>query len=222
MRTIGYVRVSTDKQADRGISLESQQERIEKYCDLYNLDLVGIEIDAGESACKLERPALRRALRRLEIGDAEALIVIKLDRLTRSVRDLADLMDRYFQKDFALISVTESLDTSSATGRMVVNIIAAISQWEREIIGERTSAALAHLRGQGRYTGGAIRYGYTLGGDGTTLEPEPEEQNVIDLARACLNGGFGLRATARKINELGLRGRNGGPFQPAQIKKMIA
>ncbi len=74
------------------------------------------------------------------------LIVAKLDRLTRSVKDLAELLERFERKGVALVSVAESLDTGSAAGRLVLNITAAVSQWEREAIGERTKDALSHKR----------------------------------------------------------------------------
>ena len=86
-RTVAYLRVSTDKQADRGVSLEAQRAKAEGYAALFDLDLVAIEVDAGESAKSLARPALDRALAMLRTGKADALLVVKLDRLTRSVRD---------------------------------------------------------------------------------------------------------------------------------------
>ena len=84
-KTIAYLRVSTDKQADKGISLEAQQDKAKAYASLYDLDLVEVIIDAGESAKTLERPGLQRALSMLKTGQADALLVVKLDRLTRSV-----------------------------------------------------------------------------------------------------------------------------------------
>src|SRR5688572_26867710 len=97
-RTVAYLRGSTDKQADRGVSLDAQRAKVEAYAQLYDLDVVAVEVDAGESAKSLKRPALERALRMLRKGEADALLVVKLDRLTRNVRDLADLLDRYFTK----------------------------------------------------------------------------------------------------------------------------
>jgi site-specific DNA recombinase len=146
-RVVAYLRVSTDKQADHGISLDAQRAKLTAYAELYDLDLVTVEVDAGASAKTLDRPALQRALTTLKAGRADALLVVKLDRLTRSVRDLADLVDDYFRDGkYALLSVSEQVDTRSAAGRMVLNILTAIGEWEREAIGERTSAAMQHLR----------------------------------------------------------------------------
>ena len=88
VRTVAYVRVSTDKQVEHGLSLDAQQAKLAAYATLYELDLVAIEVDAGVSAKTLQRPALQRALGALKAGQAEALLVVKLDRLTRSVKDL--------------------------------------------------------------------------------------------------------------------------------------
>src|SRR6266852_3864763 len=93
-RAVGYVRVSTDQQAEHGISLESQQERLTAYVKLYELQLVDVVVDAGISAATLDRPGLKCALGMLKSGAADALLVVKLDRLTRSLRDLGTLVKR--------------------------------------------------------------------------------------------------------------------------------
>src|SRR6266850_5433590 len=93
-RTVVYVRVSTDKQAEKGVSLDAQQAKAKAYAELYDLDIVDVVIDAGLSAKTLARPGLERALGMLKAGKAEALLVVKLDRLTRSVADLGRLVER--------------------------------------------------------------------------------------------------------------------------------
>ena len=128
-RTVAYLRVSTEKQADRGVSLDAQRAKVQAYAELYDLALVAIEVDAGESAKSLDRPALQRALAMLKRGAAEALLVVKLDRLTRSVRDLAELLDCYFTKRAALLSVSEQIDTRSAAGRLVLTVLPSAGQW---------------------------------------------------------------------------------------------
>jgi DNA invertase Pin-like site-specific DNA recombinase len=94
-RVVAYVRVSTDKQVEHGLSLEAQQAKLMAYAALYDLDLVAVEVDAGVSAKTLHRPALQRALQRLKVGEAAAVLVVKLDRPTRSVRDLGALAETY-------------------------------------------------------------------------------------------------------------------------------
>ncbi len=152
MRTVAYLRVSTDKQADRGVSLEARRAKVESYAALYDLELVAIEVDAGESGESLVRPALERALGMLRTGKADALLVVELDRLTRSVRDLCDLVDRYFRDGRARVALGRRAGhTRSAAGRIVLNVMSSVGQSEREAIGERTSAAMQHERSQGEY-----------------------------------------------------------------------
>jgi site-specific DNA recombinase len=219
VKTIAYIRVSTDKQADHGISLEAQEAKVRAYAALYDLELIGIEIDAGESASTLERPALQRALRMLRTKKAKALLVVKLDRLTRSVRDLADLVDTYFASGkCALLSVTEQVDTRTAGGRMVLTILTTIGQWEREVIGERTSVAMAHLHAQGKRTSRFAPYGFRYA-DGV-LETDPHEQAILARARELRGAGLALRAIASTLEEAGYVNREGQPFGVGALGRM--
>lgn len=219
-KTVAYVRVSTDKQAERGISLEAQEAKLRAYAALYDLELVAVEVDAGESAASLERPALKRALAMLRSGRAGALLVVKLDRLTRSVRDLAELVDRYFASGKrALLSVSEQIDTRTAAGRGVLNILGSVSQMERELIGERTSAAMAHLRASGRRSSGIAPYGHAHGPAGELVDV-PAEQAVVARARELRAAGASLRAVAGALEEAGLVSRAGRAFTPSAIAAM--
>jgi DNA invertase Pin-like site-specific DNA recombinase len=222
-RTIAYLRVSTDKQADRGVSLDAQRAKVHAYAELYDLELCEVIVDAGESAKSLDRPGLKRALGMLKAGDAEALLVVKLDRLTRSVVDLGTLVERYFAPGkAALLSVGEQIDTRSAAGRLVLNVLASVSQWEREAIGERTATAMQYKAAQGEYTGGPVPYGYRLADDGLHLEELPAEQGVIAEARRLRAAGLSLRAVARELDSQGLRSRVSRPFGAEQIAGMVA
>lgn len=222
-RTIAYIRVSTDKQAEHGVSLEAQRAKLEAYAALFDLDLIAVEVDAGASAKSLDRPALQRTLAALRAGKAEAVLVAKLDRLTRSVRDLGDLVDRYFASGkWALLSVGEQIDTRSAAGRLVLNLLASVAQWEREATGERTSAAMRHKAALGEYTGGEVPYGYALGPDGVNLQQEPAEAAVMMAARQLRAAGLSLRAVAAELDQRGLRSRAGRPFLAPQIARMVA
>ena len=153
MAAVGYVRVSTEKQADVGISLEAQTEKIQAMAVVQGLELDEVIIDAGESAKSLSRPGMERLLQLVDSGAAETVIVAKLDRLTRSVKDLAELLEHFNRRGASLVSVAESLDTGSASGRLVLNIMTAVSQWEREAIGERTRDALSHKKAKGERVG---------------------------------------------------------------------
>jgi|TARA_R110000796_G_scaffold200316_1_gene316346 site-specific DNA recombinase len=217
-KAIGYIRVSTEKQADHGVSIEAQTEKLKAYAMLYDIDLVDLVIEQGSAKC-LQREGLQSALSRLEAGEAEALIVVKLDRLTRSVADLGKLVDTYFQ-NFALLSVGEQIDTRSAAGRLVLNVLASVSQWEREVIGERTSAAMQHMRNQNQYTGGKPPYGYDLV-DGELIENENEQQ-VIKLVAKYKAAGLSYRKIAAVIDEAGHKSRTGKQLSAMSVSRMAA
>ena len=222
-RTIAYVRVSTDKQADKGVSLDAQRAKCAAYAELYDLELCEVIVDAGESAKTLDRPGLQRALAMLKRGEAEALLVVKLDRLTRSVRDLGELVARYFAPGkAALLSVGEQIDTRSAAGRLVLNVLASVSQWEREAVGERTSAAMQHKASQGEYTGGAAPFGFRLAADGEHVEELPAEQAVLAAARELRASKLSLRAVASELARRGHHSRTGRPFGPKQVREMVS
>src|SRR3984893_18012476 len=132
----------------------------------------------GESAKNLNRPGMLRLLAMADAREIDAVIIAKLDRLTRSVKDLGELLERFERRGVSLISVAESLDTGSAAGRLVINIITAVSQWEREAIGERTRDAMNHKRANGRCVGN-LPYGYRLAEDGLHLEADTAEQAAL-------------------------------------------
>ena len=220
MITLGYVRVSTDKQAERGISLEAQAGKIRAMALVQGVELSEIIVEGGESAKSLNRPGMTRLLALVEAGKVRAVIVAKLDRLTRSVKDLCELLERFERKGVALVSVAESLDTGSAAGRLVLNIMAAVSQWEREAIGERTRDALRHKRNQGRRVGN-IAFGSRLASDGDHLESDPAEQAALAEIRRLRGEGATLRGIAAALNHREYRTRRGTPWRLESVTRVV-
>ncbi|HAN93427.1 MAG TPA: hypothetical protein DCQ33_15290 [Nitrospira sp.] len=189
VRVVGYIRVSTDMQALEGISLDAQRARLQAYCTAQELMLVDVIADEGQSAKSLDRPGLRRALGMLDRGEAQGIIVPKLDRLTRSVKDLGELCDRYFRegKPWHLLSVSDAIDTRSAGGMLVLNVLMSVAQWEREAIGERTREGLRHLKQQGVFLGGAPygwRYSEQTDAHGRRILVEVEAEQA-GIRRIC-------------------------------------
>jgi site-specific DNA recombinase len=220
MIAVGYARVSTDRQADKGVSLEAQQQRIEAMAVVQNAELREVVVDGGESAKSLKRPGLQKILALIQTREVEAVIIAKLDRLTRSVKDLCGLLELFEKRNVALISVAESLDTSSAAGRLVITIMGAVSQWEREAIGERTREALRHkMRNNQRV--GTIPYGYRLAADNRHLEPEPREQACMARIRSLRSEGHSLRKVSCKLNESGLRTRRGSRWRLESVARVV-
>jgi len=220
MQAIGYVRVSTDRQAETGVSLEAQTARIRAMAVVHSAELLDVIVDGGESAKSLQRPGMERLLALVESKQVQAVIVAKLDRLTRSVRDLCELLERFEKRGVSLVSVAESLDTATAAGRLVINIMTAVSQWEREAIGERTRDALRHKRANGQRVGN-IHYGYRLAADGAHVEPDAAEQAVLATIRDLRARRRSLREVARALNERGWRTRRGSPWRHEYVKNAI-
>jgi len=201
MRAIGYARVSTDKQADFGVSLPAQTEKIRAMAVVQGAELAEVIVDA-ESAKSLDRPGMERLLALVDAGAVDTVIIAKLDRLTRSVKDLAELLERFNRRGVSLVSVAESLDTGTAAGRLVLNIMTAVSQWEREAIGERTRDAMAHKRANGQRVG-TIPFGFRMAEDGERLEEDPAEQDVLARIRALKAAGRTMRQIADELNRQG-------------------
>ena len=175
---------------------------------VHDAELIDIIVDGGESAKSLNRPGMARLLALVGAGEVQAVIIAKLDRLTRSVKDLCTLLERFERRGVALVSVAGSLDTGSAAGRLVLNIMTAVSQCEREAIGERTRDAMRHKRTNGERVGN-IQFGYRLGADGKHLDLNPAEQEVLDEIRRMRQSGKSLRGIAGALNHPGHRARRG-------------
>lgn len=208
---VGYIRVSTDEQAASGLGMDAQEHSVRGYAALYGLTLVSLEVDDGWSGKSLRRPGIGRALARIEAGEATALVFAKLDRLTRNVRDLGDLMERAARDGWAMHSVGEKIDTSTATGRMLANMIVTIAAWERETTGERTKAALAALKRRGARLGRAP-YGYSHANvqGKRVMVPVPAEQEVLALCQEWADSGLTLREMASELMLRQIPARDGG------------
>jgi DNA invertase Pin-like site-specific DNA recombinase len=207
MRAIGYIRVSTDKQRDLGVSLEAQSEKVRAMAVVQGAELAEVIIDA-ESAKSLNRRGMARLLEMVDAGAIDTVIIAKLDRLTRSVKDLAELLERFTRRGVSLVSVAESLDTGTAAGRLVLNIMTAVSQWEREAIGERTRDAMDHKRANGERVG-TIRFGYRMAADGLHLEEDPAEQDILARMQSLKATGHTTRQIAAELNRQGFTTRRG-------------
>jgi site-specific DNA recombinase len=220
MRSIGYVRVSTDKQADHGVSLEAQEVKIRAMATVQGAEITELIVDGGESAKNLNRPGMERLLTLVDRREVQAVIVAKLDRLTRSVKDLCHLLELFEKRGVALISVAECLDTGSAAGRLVITIMGAVSQWEREAIGERTRDAMRHKKSNGQRVGN-IAYGFRLGADGEHLEPDPQEQAVLSVIRELRERQCSLRRIAAELNARGWRTRRASPWRLEHVARIL-
>ncbi len=152
-RVLAYVRVSTSEQVDNGAGLDAQRTRILAECERRGWDLIDTIEDAGYSARDLRRPGIRKALDRLEAGEADGLLVARLDRLSRSLLDFAGLTERARREGWALVCLDLAVDTSTPAGELMANVLATFAQFERRLIGERTREGMAEKRAQGVHLG---------------------------------------------------------------------
>jgi DNA invertase Pin-like site-specific DNA recombinase len=223
MRVVGYIRVSTDEQATNGKSLDAQRCKLQAYASLYDLELIDVIVDAGASGKSLDRAGLQQALARLRKREADGLLIPKLDRLSRSVKDWNTLIDGYFSEKAGkqLFSVADSIDTRTAAGRLVLNVLMSVAQWERETIGERTRDSLRYKISKGERCG-KVRFGYDLAPDGTTLVPIQLEQEAIALMRELRAAGESYRAIAAQLHARGVITKEGGSWQPMTVRNILA
>lgn len=210
MKVIGYIRVSTEEQASDGVSLAAQREKLTAYAKLYDLELIEIIEDAGQSGKTLNRPGLQRALSVIRSGKAAGLLIAKLDRLSRSVVDWNTLIDGYFGERAGkqLFSVADSIDTRTAAGRLVLNVLMSVAQWERETIGERTKDALRYKIQKGERCG-KVRFGYRLADDGVNLVEDQAEQEALAAIRRLKAAGQSLREIAAEMTRRGIQTKGG-------------
>jgi DNA invertase Pin-like site-specific DNA recombinase len=194
MRVIGYVRVSTDEQAVSGAGLEAQRRAIVAECRRRGWELVETLEDAGYSAKDLKRPGVQEALRALEAGEAKALVVAKLDRLSRSMLDFAAPMATAQKQSWALVALDCAVDTSTPAGEAMAHVLATFGQFERRLIALRTKEALAAKKASG------VRLG----------RPPAVPRSVARRIQRQRSRGDSLRKIADDLNNDGVPTAQGG------------
>jgi DNA invertase Pin-like site-specific DNA recombinase len=208
-QAIAYVRVSTAEQATSGHGLAAQRHAVEREAARRGLDLVATYSDEGISGTKTSRPGLDAALAHAERCGV-TLIVPALSRLARSTRLALATIDRLDAAGAPLISCSEQIDTAGPCGRMITTMLAAVAQLERDMIAERTAAALATIRAKGRKTGGRFApFGFDADAAGN-LAPNAREQATLDRIASMHRDGFSLRAIAAALEADGIVTKSGG------------
>jgi len=194
LTVVGYVRVSTDEQSDSGAGLEAQRRAIREECQRRGWVLAGIHEDVASGRALAGRAGLEAAVAALDARQAAALVVAKLDRLSRSLLDFAALMERGRKAKWALVALDIGVDTTTPSGEMMANVLAVFAQFERRLVGQRTREALAVKRQQG------IRLG----------RPRALHASTVALIRRRSARGMSLATIARKLNGEGRPTAHGG------------
>jgi DNA invertase Pin-like site-specific DNA recombinase len=206
MKMIAYTRVSTEEQANSGLGLAAQEAAIAREAAHKGWDVTWL-VDVGSGARMDNRPGITEALRRLAAHEADGLVVAKLDRLSRSVNDFSGTLDNARRQGWALVSLDFGIDTTTPVGELVANNMAAVSQWERRVISQRTKEALAAKRERGERMGA------------------PRLATPIAVARivALSASGLGVRAIARALTAEGTPSPRGGEvWYPTTVARLIA
>jgi DNA invertase Pin-like site-specific DNA recombinase len=207
MRVLGYVRVSTSEQRDSRAGLEAQRAAIAAEARRRGWKLIETIEDAGYSAKDLRRPGIKRALEELERGRADALVVAKLDRLSRSMIDFTGLMGRASRENWALVALDCAVDTTTPAGEAMANVLATFAQFERRLIGQRTREALAQKKAQGVQLG----------------RPRQLPAKVRSRIKRRRKAGKTLAAIAAELNRDGVPTAHGGAkWHPSTVRAVLA
>lgn len=218
-KAIGYVRVSTSEQVLEGISLDNQKVKIKGYCDLNDLELVTIIEDAGKSGKNLSRDGIETILWKIKRKEIDAIVVYRLDRLSRKVIDTLTLIETFEKAGIAFHSLNEKIDTGTAMGRFFLNITASLAQMERDLISERTKDAL-QMKIANNERAGQVPFGYRVAEDGVTLIPHKDEQEVIKAIRRLRSQGLSYRAICEALDKAGYIPQ-GKYWHPQTVKNIL-
>jgi site-specific DNA recombinase len=215
-----YCRVSTDEQAREGVSLDEQQERLKAYCRALGWkEEIVLFVDDGYSAKNLDRPHLSKLLKAVEKGTVSKILVTKLDRISRRLLDLLRLIDVFHDQDVSFVSISESFDTNTPSGRLTLQVLGAVAEFERERIRERVFENMYHAANQGKWLTQSP-YGYKLENKELIID-ENEEKIVKKVFHFYLNEGIGFRGIAKKLNEDGIPSKQNKEWSIRSIKLML-
>lgn len=218
MRVLGYTRVSTSSQSESGAGLAAQRAAIHAEVERRGWQLVEILEDAGHSARDFNRPAVMAAMAMLKRGEADALLVSKLDRLSRSMLDFATVMATARKEGWSIISLDCAVDTTTPAGEAMSSVMATFAVFERRVGAARTSEALAEKRAQGRVYG-STPFGFHREGD--RLVPDDPEQRVLARIRGLRGRGYSYDRIARSLNGSGVRAKRGGMWSSMSVRSVL-
>lgn len=204
MRVIGYTRVSTDEQEESGAGLEAQEAAIRDEVGRRGWELLDLRTDIASGKSMRRRDRLGETLRDMAAGRAEALVVAKLDRLSRSVLDFASIMETASKECWSIVVLDLGVDTTTTNGELIANIMIAMAQWERRIIGDRTKAGLAAVKARGDHVGRK-----------STIDAETKR-----LIRILRDSGASWRSVAATLEREAVPTGQGGQWHGATVRRL--
>src|SRR5712692_3375468 len=218
---ISYIRVSSEEQADSGLGLEAQRQRIAAYCAMKGLHLADVFEDPGISAGKplASRPAGSRLLAAAKKGKA-VVVVAKLDRLFRSVADAANVIADFDKKGIDLVSISEGFDATTIYGKAMMQVASVFAELERGLIRERTRSAMSVKRSRGERISGHAPYGWDFGRGGRLVE-NAREQRIIGRMRRLRAEGLSYRGIAVRLDDEGILPKRGKRWIHTTVKSIL-
>lgn len=205
MNVIGYMRVSTEEQGDSRAGLEAQEAAIRSEVERRGWNLVDLRFDVASGKSLAKRDELGRTLRDMAAGNADTLVVAKLDRLSRSVLDFAGIMEVANREKWSLSVLDLGVDTTTPNGELVANIMISMAQWERRIIGDRTKSALAAVKARG------VKLGRKPGVD----------DDILRLMCVLRNEGMSWQKIANTLEREGVPTAQGGKWQGRTVQRLV-
>ena len=226
-KSIAYIRVSSKRQVDEGVSMEAQKRRILEYARFKGLNLADDDIIIEEGVSGgipiWERPRGRLLKQKLSTGQYANLISMKIDRMFRMTTDMLNTIDELADAGIAIHIVDmngEALDTSTSMGRFFLTVMGAMAEMERGLISERTQEGMNQLKSTHQRFTHSI-FGWDAQEDGS-LVPNWHEQDVIDYIHWQINViGTSASAVARYLNKLNIKGKRGGKLYSSGIIRMV-
>jgi len=214
-----YIRVSTERQAKEGDSLEEQESELKKFCEYRDFQINNIFIERGKSGGNTNRPEYQKLIKDIQAQKINAVVVKKLDRLSRSLLDFENLMKIMQEKEVEFISLKESFDTTTAMGKAMLRVALVFAQLEREQTSERLSDVMAFRAKQGMFNGGYKPFGYT--NVNKELVPYKKEKEVVEIIFEKYIETKSTTATAKLLNLAGYRNRQGKPWDKRRMQEII-
>ena len=217
-QAIGYIRVSTEQQANEGVSLEAQKAKIAAWCVTNGYELVNVFVDAGISGKSMDkRPGLQDAMKSLKKG--MALVSYSLSRLARSTKDALSIGETVAKRKADMVSLSEQIDTTTAADKMMFQMLAVLAEFERNLVAERTTNALQHKKATNQKYTNITPYGFEAI-EGRLVQVQAEAAIVAEIQAARANGNT-LQSIADTLNGRGIPTKTGKTWQPATIHLLI-
>jgi site-specific DNA recombinase len=215
-----YMRVSTEMQVDRS-SLSTQEAQLQEYARHQGWTVVKLLTDAGLSAKDTRRPAFQEMVKLASEGKIDVILVSKLDRVSRNLRDLLELVDNLKTWGVDFVSASQSFDTTKPAGSLMLNILGGFAQFEREITAERVRENMIERAKSGAWSGGQTPFGYSLNTKTKALEVESAEAEIVKFIFAEFLKTRSIRKTIFAANSEGCLNREGKPWARTSVGRLL-